>query len=99
MRINLNCPYSEKDQAKALGARWDASRKTWYIVDVEDLSPFLRWLPEGREPSKPKALLKVGPVFEKWCSCNCPPWEECEHTSFVADKQAVSHLRDIMGQA
>lgn len=44
MRINLNCPFPEKDQAKALGARWDGARKTWYIVDVEDLTPFMRWI-------------------------------------------------------
>lgn len=47
MRINLNCPYDEKDQAKALGARWDG--KTWYIVDVEDLTPFMRWI-DRKEP-------------------------------------------------
>lgn len=44
MRINLSCPYAEKDDAKALGARWDARLKTWYIEDVEDLTPFMRWL-------------------------------------------------------
>ena len=42
MRINLKCHYDEKEQAKALGARWDG--KTWYIVDVEDLTPFMRWI-------------------------------------------------------
>jgi hypothetical protein len=27
IRYNLNVPYSEKDEAKALGARWDPSIK------------------------------------------------------------------------
>lgn len=45
MRINLNTPFAEKDQAKALGARWDVARKTWYIENVEDLTPFKRWIP------------------------------------------------------
>lgn len=44
MRINLQVTYSEKDQAKALGARWDAGKRAWYIVDPEDLKPFERWL-------------------------------------------------------
>jgi hypothetical protein len=44
MRINLKCPYEEKDLAKSLGARWDIARKVWYIVDVEDLTPFMRWI-------------------------------------------------------
>lgn len=45
MRINLVTPFAEKDAAKALGARWDATRKIWYIMDVADLTPFLRWIP------------------------------------------------------
>lgn len=45
MRINLVTPFAEKDAAKALGARWDSTKKLWYIVDVADLTPFLRWIP------------------------------------------------------
>lgn len=45
MRINLVTPFAEKDAAKALGARWDAAKKCWYIVDVADLTPFSRWIP------------------------------------------------------
>jgi len=32
-RVYLNVPYSEKDQAKAKGARWDAEKKKWYIFE------------------------------------------------------------------
>lgn len=45
MRINLVTPFAEKDAVKALGARWDAALKLWYIVDVADLTPFNRWIP------------------------------------------------------
>ena len=31
--IYLNVPYSEKDEAKQLGAKWDSSKKKWYIKD------------------------------------------------------------------
>lgn len=54
MRINLATPFAEKDAAKALGARWDSAQKTWYITDVADLGPFLRWLPDAAQPA-PKA--------------------------------------------
>ena len=37
MRINLVTPFAEKYAAKALGARWDAAKKCWYIVDVDVL--------------------------------------------------------------
>jgi hypothetical protein len=46
MRINLVTPFAEKDAVKALGARWDAARKVWYIVDAADLTPFMRWIPD-----------------------------------------------------
>jgi hypothetical protein len=46
MRINLATPFAEKDAAKALGARWDGAKKLWYITDVADLSPFMRWIPD-----------------------------------------------------
>ncbi len=46
MRINLATPFAEKDAVKALGARWDAAQKVWYIKDVADLTPFMRWIPD-----------------------------------------------------
>jgi len=40
----LNCPFTEKDQAKAIGARWDKKRKQWYVPVELPLEPFKRWL-------------------------------------------------------
>jgi hypothetical protein len=31
-RFDLRVPYSEKDEAKALGARWDGLVKKWYTL-------------------------------------------------------------------
>jgi hypothetical protein len=47
MRIDLKVPFAEKDAAKALGARWDAAKKLWYVQDVADLTAFLRWIPDS----------------------------------------------------
>ena len=43
----LEVPFREKDQAKALGARWDAVRRKWFVPAelCDDLTPFQRWLP------------------------------------------------------
>ena len=30
-KIYLNVPYDEKDEAKQMGAKWDKSKKRWYI--------------------------------------------------------------------
>lgn len=45
MRVNLKVPYEEKLEVKKLGARWDPGRRTWYIENVENVAPFLRWIP------------------------------------------------------
>ena len=56
MRTNLKVTFSEKDEAKALGARWDSAMKTWYIVDQENLTPFLKWIPDAAGFSEDKAV-------------------------------------------
>jgi hypothetical protein len=43
----LDVPYAEKDGAKALGARWNPTRKRWYVPDGVDPAPFAQWLPKG----------------------------------------------------
>ena len=40
----LKVPYAEKDEAKALGARWNKDRKMWYVPDGQDAAPFARWI-------------------------------------------------------
>jgi hypothetical protein len=55
MRINLVTPFAEKDAVKVLGARWDAAQKVWYIKDVADLTPFMRWIPSTDVATKDSA--------------------------------------------
>ena len=52
MRIDLQVPYPEKDTAKALGARWDAAKRIWYVKDVSDLTPFSRWISDTKAVSE-----------------------------------------------
>lgn len=85
MRTNLAVPFAEKDQAKALGARWDAARKCWYVQDAKDLAPFARWLREdGAAASPAPASAKVprtGPLQPPaHCGCDVLPWQPCVHT-------------------
>ena len=44
-RVDLVCPYREKDEAKKLGARWDPGAKTWFVPPGKPLAPFTKWLP------------------------------------------------------
>lgn len=42
----LKVSFSEKDDAKALGARWNPMLKKWYVPEDMDISLFSRWLPD-----------------------------------------------------
>jgi Domain of unknown function (DUF5710) len=96
MRINLTTPFAEKDAVKALGARWDAAKKVWYIMDVADLSPFARWIPDLARATdnttyEAPRLVKSAPkaLEVPHCGCHVLPWEDCVHTAGVA--QAAPH--------
>lgn len=96
MRINLVTPFAEKDAAKALGARWDGTKRVWYIVDVDDLTPFMRWIPNldaakdtgtAAPTSPPASSVKAKPpvlsqraLDVPHCGCSVLPWDDCEHS-------------------
>jgi very-short-patch-repair endonuclease len=43
-RTYLNCPYSDKEECKNLGGKWDAFKKKWYVPAGRDVTAFSRWL-------------------------------------------------------
>ena len=49
-KIYLNVPYSQKDKAKKLGAKWDARARKWYVTKGLDLAPFRQWFPSIENP-------------------------------------------------
>jgi hypothetical protein len=46
-KIYLNVPFAQKDEAKALGARWDAIKKKWFVPADKDIALFARWQTEA----------------------------------------------------
>lgn len=40
-------PFREKEEAKALGAKWDRQHTSWFIPAGVDQSAFSKWLPSG----------------------------------------------------
>jgi len=42
---SLTVPFDEKDEAKTLGAKWDAAARQWFVPDGLDESLFARWFP------------------------------------------------------
>ena len=90
MRTNLKVPFAEKDEAKKLGARWDAARKLWYVEGKDDLAPFARWSPSAHvagvdDPAPAGAgRQSASQVFvgSRYVAaprvCDCAPWELCD---------------------
>lgn len=94
MRMNLKVPFAEKDEAKSLGARWDAARKLWYIDDKADMAMFSRWSPTPHEAATHAApvakrgtaaapasagMVVVGRAYaERPRVCECLPWDDCD---------------------
>lgn len=52
-RMYLDVPIEEKDEAKALGARWDASVKCWYVAISDYNGSIERWPPKITSRSHP----------------------------------------------
>lgn len=60
----LAVPYGEREQASALGARWDKAAKTWFIGQGDDPEKFKRW-----DPAHIAQLPKMGPEEEFKQAC------------------------------
>ena len=45
-RTYLAVPYAEREEAKALGARWDAVKKSWYVGPEADRAKIAKWEPK-----------------------------------------------------
>lgn len=46
-RTLIAVPFKEKNEAKALGAKWDRQQQSWYVPAGADPTPFAKWLESG----------------------------------------------------
>ena len=75
-RTYLDVPFLEKDEAKALGARWDPQRRQWWAPADVDPRAFSRWLdPEPREFTGSPVTVRLVQIDEHcWkCGTACQP--------------------------
>ncbi|HRM14747.1 MAG TPA: DUF5710 domain-containing protein [Acinetobacter parvus] len=42
----LTVSFTEKDELKKLGAKWDSKEKSWYVPAGQDTAPFEKWIPD-----------------------------------------------------
>lgn len=53
----INVPFQEKNDARALGARWDREQKSWYIPEGVNIALFERWMiTKSEEKSEEQAI-------------------------------------------
>ena len=43
----LTTTFKDREQVKALGARWDPEERRWFVPPGRDLAPFAHWLLDG----------------------------------------------------
>jgi len=53
--VLLNVPFSEKNVAKKLGAKWNGERKKWYVPAGLDTTAFEQWVPSADAMAKAAA--------------------------------------------
>lgn len=81
--IYLVVPFAEKDKVKALGARWHADSKRWYIrADYHRAEELREWFPLGA--SLPKKVKNI--------------WET-EYEFSEEDDEALARKRDLINKA
>ena len=90
MKTNLHVPFAEKDEAKRLGARWNAAGKVWYVENKADLSPFARWLPRqdamaasgtptpAKQQHTVASVIRASNFVAPARICDCLPWDVCD---------------------
>jgi antirestriction protein ArdC/phage/plasmid primase-like uncharacterized protein len=62
-RYYINVPFTEKDEAKELGARWDKPAQSWYVPPGVDVTAFGKWAKE--HPEIPAAPTKTDTAEKK----------------------------------
>lgn len=82
--IILEVPYAEKDQAKALGAKWNPHIKKWFITSKEDQSKFTKWLSKQSKSESDELRLNMSLTLKQEIYL-LRSWEKCYKCGNTAD--------------
>ena len=70
-RQYLAVPFKERVMAKAAGARWDKSVKSWYAGPLADMRALQQWLPENVQRQQAPALMPREEFSEAMRTVGC----------------------------
>jgi hypothetical protein len=108
----LNVPYAEKDEAKALGARWNPTKRRWYVPDGVATEAFAKWAGQGGDTT-PGAAPSGGRVDSYQGKTvtgtnyvaldhDCNPFESCAQCSVALAgtewQKARQHLAGLVSK-
>lgn len=99
-RVDLSVPYSQKDEAKSLGARWDPQDKVWYVPDGAEVGPLARWLPLSEDSElEPEPEFQVRSpyyyVVESLSDCwKCNALTRVFSFKLPEEHEAFQHIED-----
>jgi hypothetical protein len=97
----LTVPYAEKDEAKALGARWNPTKRRWYVPDGVATAAFAKWAGQGSDtPAEAKGgridsyqgKTVVGANYVA-LEHDCNPFEACAECTAALDGSAWQKAR------
>lgn len=92
MRKYLHVPYSDKEEAKALGAKWNRDVECWYVPSGVSFVPFLKWV-----ISFPEETQLVGPVYIRISDTVCWKCKETTEVFCLAAKAIIDWGIDAVG--
>lgn len=90
-QVYLNCPYKQKDEAKAKGAQFDKEKKRWYIYGAKNLAEFSKWLPSDAVESPHASAVVCSPEKEDYSVS--PPAEPAPALDPESNASAVTYLK------
>ncbi|WP_347990332.1 strawberry notch-like NTP hydrolase domain-containing protein [Methylomonas sp. AM2-LC] len=70
-RQYLAVPYSERKEARSLGAKWDGGNKAWYVGPSADISKLQKWLPDNVKSQQDPAMSPDDEFTEALRSVGC----------------------------
>ncbi len=100
----LTVPYAEKDEAKALGARWNPTKRRWYVPDGVATDAFAKWAGQGGDaPGEAKGgrvdsyqgKTVVGANYIA-LEHDCNPFETCEQCTAALAGSAWQKARQTL---
>ncbi|QOJ20695.1 MAG: DUF1738 domain-containing protein [Gammaproteobacteria bacterium] len=95
-RQYLIVPYTEKDLAKAAGARWDKKARAWYVGPEADIQTLQRWLPENVSTQQEPAIDPVSEFADLLRAQGCQV--DGNHPMMDGSKHRIKVIGDKSGE-